>query len=138
GESSEGVETMRIRLTLFVLLLIGAMQAPGQACPPPNPLPNPLPPDPMLPMLLNCTRPETGLSFLGGAGNGISWRFADGSAVELCPGMRGIPHVIRRHPFRETETFRSTLVTGTHAGIDSEWYLGHGFSARLDIGVMPL
>src|SRR5262249_5879559 len=128
-----GVETMRIRLVLFVLLLVGVGRAPAQAGPPSNPLA-----DPNLPIPLKSTWLEVGPYFFGGSWNGTGWRFADGSTVERGWGTRGIPRVVCRRPFYETETFRSTLVTGTHTGIDNEWYLGHGFSACLDLGVAPL
>jgi hypothetical protein len=52
--------------------------------------------------------------------------------------MRGLPCVVRRHTLHETEAFRSHLVTGTQTGVDGEWYLGHGFSAGLSLGISPL
>src|SRR5262249_16950618 len=91
----EGAEAMRIRLALFVLLLIGVGWIPAQAAPPSNPLP-PNGPDPALPIPLNSTKPQTGPSFLVGSWNGIGWRFADGSTAELGRGMRGIPSAVLR------------------------------------------
>ncbi len=43
--------------------------------------------------------------------------------------------LIYRKRVHETLDYRLSLIGGTRSGIDNEWYLGVGFTARLKIGV---
>jgi hypothetical protein len=93
-------------------------------------------PDPVLPFPLQHARPEVNWSLAGGSRQGVGVSHPDGSVTDFCwadrTGPAGLTH---RHLLHEEECYRRFLVTGSRIGVEDEWYLGHGFSAGLDLGV---
>src|SRR5262245_32811948 len=124
---------MQPRLLFLVLFLLGMGSAHVRSAEPPAPA------DPNLPMPLYSSRLETGLDWVVAVRQALLWHYQDDSITELCwmPCHGGF--ALDHHwPVFETESYRLSVVGGSGFGIAHEWYLGHGFSALLHVGVRPL
>jgi hypothetical protein len=122
---------MQASLALFSLFVAVAGSAPTRAAQPPNPNP-----DPAQPMPISSTRRDPEPYLLLGAYHAIGLNHGNGSATEFCwISRRGAVGVSHHRTIFETEGHRLSVVVGAQTGIDSEWYLGHGFSARVQFGI---
>jgi hypothetical protein len=104
-------------------------------------LPQDDPNNPILP--LYSSRPEEGGFWIAGGSNpafsGGSWwrigyRFASGDDLDVLVTFSRFPAISYRRTFHETECFRASAVAGTRGGWITEYYLGSGFAALLDVG----
>ena len=115
---------------LFATFLLAAAGSEPAKQPAPNDSPDPIFPFPL------HSRPVVTWFLTGGSRQGIGIQHPDGSDTRFCwadrTGSVGFSH---QQLLYEAECYRRFLVMGSRIGVEAEAYLGHGFSAGLDLGV---
>jgi hypothetical protein len=90
---------------------------------------------PVDPPILNGAPTDAGPFIGGGCWSGGGILFQDGSLLTLGDGIW--PHqlgVTYSRLVYQSDCFRSSLFGGTSVGVTCEYWLGHGLSARVDLG----